>query len=213
MALEALKATDDTRLSLTGDRIRTAVGTLARMFLKILKTFATTGRVCDYVGMNGVGSAFIWSSEDINSFDVEFTTENELIMSEDMQKQRFFEAWQLGLFTDVNGRIPERVKQRALEFMRIGNYSEIMNINTLQIQAAQRENAFFSQGVVPEISDFDDHDIHFEEHLRYILQMEFRLLKQKKPEYAAALEEHAKLHKRLAEQAMMQPQQLPGGGM
>ena len=210
MALEALKATDDTRLSLTGDRIRLSVQNLARMFLKICKTFATTRRVCDYVGLNSIGNAFVWSSEDINSFDVEFTTENELVMSEDMQRQRFIEAMQMGLFTDANGRIPERTKLRALESMKFGNYSEIMSVNTLQIQAAQRENVFFSQGIIPEISDFDDHEIHYDEHLRYLLQMDFQLLKKRKPDYAMALEEHAKMHKKLLEQSAMPPQ-LEGG--
>lgn len=207
VAIEAIKATDDTRLSLTGDHIRNSVKSLARMWLKIYKTYAATRRVVNHVGLNSIGSAFVWSAEDINSFDIEYTTENELLMSEDMQKQRFFEAWNLGLFTDSDGRIPERVKQKALEFMKIGNYSEIMNINTLQIQAAQRENVFFGEGVIPEISEFDDHRIHFEEHLRYILQMSFKILKQKKPEYAQALEEHAKQHKAIAEQQDLQAAQ------
>lgn len=66
-------------------------------------------------------------------------------MSEEVQKERFFDAYKMGLFTDANGQIPERVKQRALEFMKIGNYTEIMNINALQIQAAQRENVFLSK--------------------------------------------------------------------
>ena len=199
-AIESLKATDDTRLSLTGDQIRNCIRRLAQMWLKIYKQFATTRRVVNYVGSNSIGNAFVWSAEEINSFDVDYTTENELLLSEDEQKQRFFEAMNLGLFTDSNGQLPERVKQRALEFMKIGNYSEIMNINTLQIQAAQRENTFFAEGVIPEVSEFDDHEIHFEEHLRYILQMDFRVLKQRKPEYAKALEDHAKMHKQAIEQ-------------
>ena len=86
-----------------------------------------------------------------------------------------------------------------------------MNINSLQIQAAQRENVFFESGVIPKISEFDEHEIHIEEHLRYILQMDFQLLKLKKPEYAAALENHLKEHKQIVEaeekqKAMMQMQ-------
>jgi hypothetical protein len=151
----------------------------------------------NYVGTNNIGKVLVWSSDDINSYDVEYTTENELLLSEDMQKQRFFEAFNLGLFTDSDGRIPERVKHQALEFMKVGNYSEMLNINTLQIQAAQRENEFFEGGVVPKVSEFDDHNIHIEEHLRYILQMKFILLKNKKPEYAALLEDHIRHHKQV----------------
>lgn len=198
-AINSLMEIDNTRLSLTGDHIRTSVKKLAVLWLEIFKRFAKTHRVVEYIGSNNIGQALVWSSEDINSYDVEYTTENELLMSEEMQKQRFFDAYNMGLFTDSDGRIPERVKLLALEFMKIGSYSDIMNINSLQIQAAQRENVFFESGVIPKVSDYDEHAIHVEEHLRYILQMDFQILKHRKPEYAAALENHLKEHKQLAE--------------
>lgn len=198
-AISNLMEIDNTRLSLTGDHIRNSIRKLAILWLEIYKLYATTHRIVENVGANNIGKALVWSSEDINSFDVEYTTENELLMSEEMQKQRFFEAYNLGLFTDADGRIPERVKLTALEFMKIGNYSEIMSINTLQIQAAQRENVFFESGVIPKVSEYDEHEIHIEEHLRYVLQMDFQLLKHRKPEYAAALENHLREHKQVLE--------------
>lgn len=99
--------------------------------------------------------------------------------------------------------------------MKVGNFSDLMGIDELQIQAAQRENAFFEEGVIPKISDFDEHEIHIEEHLRYVLQMDFQLLKHKKPEYAEALEDHLRQHKEIVaqqEQQMMMAMQM-GGGM
>ena len=74
------------------------------------------------------------------------------------------------------------------------------------MQAAQRENVFFENGVVPKVSDFDEHEIHIEEHLRYVLQMDFQLLKIKKPEFAKALENHIKEHKEII--AMEEQQKL-----
>ena len=196
-AISNLMEIDNTRLSLTGDHIRNSVRKLAILWLEIYKKYATTRRILNIAGANSIGGALIWSAEDINSYDVDYITENELLMSEDMQKQRFFEAYNMGLFTDSNGRIPERVKAKALEFMKIGNYSDIMNINTLQLQAAQRENVFFENGVVPKVSEFDEHEIHIEEHMRYILQMDFQLLRQRKPEYAENLENHIRQHKQI----------------
>lgn len=212
VALEAIKATDDTRLSLTGDHIRNCVKNLARLWLEIYKQYADTPRAMRYVGANEMAKAMIWSQEDINSYDVEYTTENELVMSEDMQKQRFLEAYNLGLFTDENGRIPERVKHQALECMKIGKYSELLNINQLQLQAAQRENVFFESGVFPEVSEIDDHQIHIEEHMRYMLQMRYQVMQMKKPAYADAMIQHLNQHKQAIadEQAkgMMEMQQL-----
>lgn len=203
-AINNLMEIDNTRLSLTGDHIRNSIRKLAILWLEIYKIYATTHRIVNYVGTNNIGKALIWSADDINSYDVEYITENELLMSEEMQKQRFFDAYNMGLFTDNDGRIPERVKLMALEFMKIGNYSDIMNLNSLQIQAAQRENVFFESGVIPKISDYDEHEIHIEEHLRYILQMDFQILKHKKPEYAEALENHLKEHKQMVEQEEIQ---------
>ena len=198
-AISNLMEIDNTRLSLTGGHIRNSIRKLAILWLEIYKIYATTHRIVNYVGTNNIGKALIWSANDINSYDVDYITENELLMSEEIQKQRFFDAYNMGLFTDNDGRIPERVKLLALEFMKIGNYTDIMNLNSLQIQAAQRENVFFESGVIPKTSDFDEHEIHIEEHLRYILQMDFQILKHKKPEYAAALENHLKEHKQMVE--------------
>ena len=212
-AISNLMEIDNTRLSLTGDYIRNSVRQLSIMWLEIYKRYATTKRIGNYVGTNNIAKALVWSNNDINSYDVEYVTENELLMSEDMQKQRFFEAYNLGLFTDSEGRIPERVKQRALEFMKIGNYSDIMNINLLQMQAAQRENVFFENGVMPKVSDFDEHEIHVEEHLRYVLQMDFHLLKMKKPQYAEALENHIREHNRIIEEELRKKALMTQGQM
>ena len=207
-AIENLMEIDNTRLSLTGDYVRNSIRKLAILWLELYKQYATTRRVVNYVGSNNIAKALVWSNEEINSYDVEYVTENELLMSEDVQKQRFFDAYNMGLFTDSNGQIPERVKQRALEFMHIGNYSDIMNINLLQMQAAQRENVFFENGVIPKVSELDEHEIHIEEHLRYVLQMDFQVLKLKIPEYAQALEDHIKAHKQIVAEEIQQKQQL-----
>ena len=213
-AISNLMEIDNTRLSLTGDHIRNSIRKLAVLWLEIYKRYAKARRIVKYVGTNNIGKALVWSSDDINSYDVDYVTENELIMSEDAQKQRFFDAYNMGLFTDNDGRIPERVKMKALEFMKIGSYSDMMSMNTLQIQAAQRENVFFENGVMPKVSEFDEHEIHIEEHLRYILQMDFQLLKHRKPEYAETLENHLREHKEIVRQEGQQQAmaQLQGAG-
>ena len=214
VALEAIKATDDTRLSLTGDHIRNCVKLLAELWLEIYKQYADTKRVVKYVGANDMALAMVWSNQDINSYDVEFTTENELLMSEDMQKQRFMEAYNMGLFTDERGVIPERVKYRALECMKVGNYKELINLNQLQIQAAQRENVFFESGAFPEVSEIDDHQIHIEEHMRYMLQVQYQVMKMKRPAYAEAMIQHLNQHKQaIAQENAEQMAQVQQMGM
>lgn len=198
-AISNLMEIDNTRLSLTGDHIRDSIRHLAILWLEIYKRYATTRRIVNYVGSNNIGKALVWCNQDINSYDVNYITENELLMSEDMQKQRFFDMFNMGMFTDEDGRIPMRVKYRAMEYMKVGNYSDMMNINLLQMQTAQRENVLYEEGVLPKVSDFDEHEIHIEEHLRYVLQMDFQVLKMRKPAYAKALEDHIRAHKQIVE--------------
>ncbi len=217
-ALDNLMEIDNTRLSLTGDHLRNSVRNLAIMWLEIYKKYAKTPRIVNYVGTNNIGKAISWTRDDINSYDVEYTTENELLYSEDMQKQTFFDLFNMGMYTDKDGTIPTRVKIRAKQLSKAGNFSDLVGIDELQIQYAQRENTFFENGVLPEISDFDEHEIHIEEHLRYILQMDFQILKMRKPEYAQALENHLRQHKDIVaqqeQQAMMAMQMgAMGGGM
>lgn len=203
-AIENLMAVDNTRLSLTGDYIRNSIKNLAIVWLEIYKKYATTQRILNFVGKNDIGNVLVWSQNDINSYDIDYTTENELIMSEETQKQRFIDAFNMGLFVEKDGTIPERVKIRMLESMKLNNYSEIMSIHALQIQAAQRENSFFDNGIIPEVTEFDDHDVHLDEHMRYYYQMDFQLLKAKKPDYAQAFEDHMRNHKKALENAEQQ---------
>jgi uncharacterized protein YaaQ len=216
-AISNLMEIDNTRLSLTGDNIRNSVRKLAILWLEIYKKYATTHRIVNYVGGNNIGKAIVWSHEDINSYDVDYVTENELLMSEEKQKENFFNSYNMGLFTDADGRIPTRIKIKAKEFMKVGNFTDIMGIDELQIQAAQRENVFFENGVIPKVSDFDEHEIHIEEHLRYVLQMDFQILKKRKPEYAQALENHLRQHKEIIkqeeQQLMMAQMRAVGGGI
>lgn len=208
-AIESLREIDNTRLSLTGDHIRNSVKNLAKTWLEIYKRYATAHRVMLYVGSNSIGDVIVWSNEDISIYDIEYDTANELELSEEMQRQNFLQAFQMGAFTDEEGRIPRRIKQKVIESMKVGNFNDVTDIDTLQTQAAQRENVFFENGVIPEISEIDDHEIHAEEHKIYMLQMKFQLLKMKKPQYAEALMAHLKQHEAiLAERAQREMAQM-----
>jgi len=203
-AIENLMNVDNTRLSLTGDNLRNAVKQLAILWLEIYKRFAANERILSCTGSNHIGYARVWCRDDINSFDIEYTTENELQMSEETQKQRFFDSYNMGLFTDSKGVVSEEVKAQLRRNMVPGEYSQMLSIDALEAEAAQRENVMFDEGVIPQVSEFDEHSVHIAEHLRYRHQLEFEILKREKPEYAQAFEEHIRIHKQAAAQEQMQ---------
>lgn len=204
VAITALQDIDNTRMSLTGEELRKSIRDLGVLWLYMYKRYAKGYRVLNITGLNAAGAAVVWSHEDINNFDVQFEVENELKTSEETQQQQFLAAYEMGLFTDDEGKVPQKFKARALELMKIGNYSEIMSEHTLHTQRAQRENTMFEKGVMPEISELDNHNIHIDEHTRYALQYDFELYKKRNPQFAEFFIAHIRDHEAAYKQEQAQ---------
>lgn len=200
-AIETLRDIDNTRLALTGDYIRNAVLELAKLWLSMYKRYASTYRVIQYTGANDIGNALVWSKEDITSYDVTFSTENELMFSEEGQWQRVIQVLSSGI---TDQKLYEEVIEKIREFIKTGKYNSELSANELQAQAAVRENTLLAENVLPYVREYDNHSIHADEHLRYILQMEFELLKQDKPMLADAMISHYKEHVSILQQNAMQ---------
>ena len=207
-AIDKLKSIDNTRISLTGDSLREGVLSLAKIWLSIYKDFAKGYRISKIAGDNDSGLVVTWCAEDINSFDVIFTTENELKVSSLQQREAFISAYRMGLFNSADGTVPPEVKQKALEAFNTGRFSEIPTLNRLQEKNAQNENAKFNYGTIPQVDRYDNHDIHIREHLRYALQAKFKDMRKNNPNYAAAFDAHIAEHSARLQQKRQAAQQM-----
>lgn len=199
-ALDTRREIDMTRMSMTADNLRDGVISMAKIWLVLNKAYSSGYRVFNISGSDEISSVYTWSSEDINSFDVEFAAENDLRHSKDQQKQDFIEAMQLGLFTEDNGTISQEFKRRAWQLFRLGSLENITDIDDIQRKNAERENTYLSAGVIPERYRYDDDEIHLRQHMAYALSNEFRLLSKKSPEYTRFFDEHIDTHKRILEE-------------
>lgn len=193
-AIEHLRQIDNTRLSLTAENMREAVRQLAIQWLHIYKRFAATYRVANIVGLNQTGRLLVWCGDEINSDDVIFDTVNELVLSEEQQKQNFLQALQMGLFADENGVTPKEFRDKAVEMMRLTPYAQGVTLTDQQKSNAMRENDFLQAGVVPERYVYDDDNIHIAEHKRFALQYRFRRFRVRSPELCAAFDRHIAEH-------------------
>ncbi len=215
-AIDNLRQIDNTRMSLTADNIRDAVLAMAKVWLRINKAYSKGYRTMQITGSDDVGYVYTWCSEDINSYDVRFTAENELRHSKDQQRQDFVQALQIGAFADDNGQLSKSAKQRARElFLGDGLSNDAFTLDELQRKNAGRENTFLEQGVIPERYRYDDDAIHLEEHKKYALSMDYRLLMKAMPQYAAAFEAHIDEHEQALaqkESAMMAQMMAAQGG-
>jgi hypothetical protein len=186
--------------------MREGIRQLAIRWLHIYKTFCTTNRVAEIMGINNIGSVFVWSADDINSYDVVYDTVNELVLSEDQQRENFLQALQMGLFADDRGVTPREFREKAIEMMRLGNFTQLMTLSDQQRANAKRENDFLMAGVIPEVYRYDDHEIHIAEHVRFALQYRFKRFRGSSPALAEAFDRHIEDH-RAHLQAMAQQNQ------
>lgn len=199
-AMETLREIDNIRLASTGDYIRDAIKDMAKIWLSIYKRFAKNPRVLKTVGSNSLSDVIVWTGEDVSCYDIEFAAQNELTESYEAQKQKFLQGYSMGLFTDENGKIPLRVRRRAQEFLNLDYAIDIVDTQTLQEERAKRENVLFERNVVPKIEEYDDHRIHYEEHMRFALQTKFYLYEKKNPHMAEIFKNHIKEHKRIMDE-------------
>lgn len=204
--LEQLREIDNIRLSLTAENMREALRQLAITWLHIYKTFAKTYRVANIVGVNQSGRILVWSGDEINSDDVIYDTVNELVLSEEQQRQNFLQALQMGLFADDNGVTPREYRDKAVEMMRLTPYSQMMTLDDHQKANARRENDYLQVGVIPEIYEYDDDAVHVTEHKRFALQYKFKRFRTKMPELCRAFDQHIKDHEKRIEQREKQKQ-------
>lgn len=202
-AIENLRDIDNTRMSLTAENIRDGVIEMAKIWLKLCKAYAGGYRVLRIAGSDDAGYVSVWTREDINSYDVEFTAENELKTSPEQKKQNFLNAYTAGLFTDENGVNGQEVKRLGRELF-LNENTQALTMEELQRKYAARENSYLEHGVIPQRGRYDDDAVHLDEHIRYAISRDYQIFAKRMPEYAAKFEEHIAVHQQMLQQAANQ---------
>ena len=168
-ALELLIEQDETRLSVTADSIRNAIKEVAKHILRIFKQFATNTRIMKSAGDGKLVKLFYFTSSDVSSDDVIFDTENELTQTPAQKKTAMLEILRTGLLSDDNGLISLRTKGKILDILGYGSLDNAQDIANLHRNKAEKENIEMLKNEVF-VDDYDNHNIHIEEHLRKILE-------------------------------------------
>ncbi|MCH5350876.1 MAG: hypothetical protein J1F39_02780 [Clostridiales bacterium] len=165
VALQLLIEQDDTRLSLSAEYIRLSAREIARHILRLYKQFGSDARLSRIVGSGGRIELIRWSASDISSDDVVFETDNELLSTPAMRQNMMFELYKLGLLFDENGAMSDGARHRFLEALGYGGWDSDMDLSGIQKNRAEEENY---KGKF-EVGEFDDHDLHIDTHIKYLL--------------------------------------------
>lgn len=191
-ALSILIEQDESRLSLVGENIRLAIKKIGEVVLKLYKQYASTERIIKISNSDGVQNVISWNNSQLSYDDVVFETLNEFEESVVKQKQMILSLYEKGLFADESGEVSAHTKRVLIDLLGVKNFITEESLSEIQKNHAVSENLNLEK--LDEAMELDDHKIHIEEHMRYLLTNEQlnrdKVIKQK-------LINHIKQHKNL----------------
>lgn len=195
VALEILVEQENNRLNNSSDQIKYAVKLIGKQILKLYKQFAYSSRICKIIGQDGSVEMFYFKNSDIGSDDVVLETSNEIGDTLAQKRNMIFKLLEAGLLSDENGKISNRVRSKTLEMLGYGIWETQNDISELHMRKADKENIAMMQGLEQEVLEIDDHKLHIDEHIAFMLGAEYEKEVKKNPLIKRILISHIQLHK------------------
>ncbi len=170
VALELLIDENETRLKFTTDSMKNAIKSMAKHILRLYKQYATFPRLIKIVGENGNLDISYFRGSDISSDDVQFDTNSETNDTLPQRRNMLFSLLDRGLLADENGKISNSMKSKILENLGFGIWESSVDLNDLHIKNADAENVAMSGGKEVSVKEIDQHDLHINQHIAYMLK-------------------------------------------
>ena len=202
IALQLLIEQEDSRLTTTSDNIKSSIKQIAQHTLRLYKQFAIVPRYKKIVGDDGNVELFYFSQSDISSDDVVFETETEINETLAQRRNMVFELLNAGLLTDENGKLSNRMRVKALELLGFGVWENSQDINELHTKKASDENISLIKREKIKVLEIDDHNLHIQEHIAFMLGGEYSKNVEKYPELEEKMLSHIREHKRYKQISM-----------
>ncbi|MBQ0017553.1 MAG: hypothetical protein KBT30_02860 [Clostridiales bacterium] len=196
-ALEVLIEQENNRLKATTDQIKFAIKQIGKLILRMYKQFATTKRICKIIGQDNSVEMFYFNGSDIGSDDVVLDTANEIGDTLAQKRSMIFELLNAGLLTDENGKISNRVRSKTLEMLGYGMWETQNDISELHMRKAEKENLKLCELKEQEVLSIDDHKLHIDEHIAFMLGGEYEKVYAEIPKVKEMFLQHIESHKKM----------------
>jgi len=167
-ALQLLIEQDDNRVISAIDSAKQALKSLAKHILRLYKQFAMMPRLIKIAGEMGEVEMHYWDKNSIRSDDVVFDTSTALGESVASRRTMLLELLKSGILYDKDGNFSQSMRTKCLDLLGFGTWEHSTDINALHINHAQEENIAMRTRET-EIMPIDNHEIHIEEHISYML--------------------------------------------
>lgn len=197
VALEILMEQENNRLVSTADEIKYAVVSIGEQILKLYKQFASGSRICKIIGGDGSVEMFYWKKSDISADDVVLETSNEIGETLAQKRSMIFQLLQAGLLSDEDGKLNNRLKSKTLEMLGFGMWESQNDLSELHMKRAGKENLNMTNLLKQEVLPIDDHSLHIDEHIGFMLGEVYEKEISGKPALKTLLLSHIEEHKEL----------------
>lgn len=199
IALELMITQDETRLNGSVESIREATINIAKFILRLYKQFSTFPRLARIIGENGELELFYFTSADITSDDIIIENQTDNLQTLSQRREMVMALLENGVLNDEEGKLSNKMKCKVLEMLGMGIWENAQDINELHIKKAGNENLKVMNGKEIKVSEIDNHELHINEHIAFMLGDDFENAVMKKPKLEEKMLEHIKNHKSLME--------------
>ncbi len=173
VALELMIGQDETRLNASVESINSANRLIARKILQLYKQFASIPRLARVIGENGQVEMFYFSSSDISSDDIVIENQSDGLQTLTQRREMIMTLLENGILNDENDKISNKMKCKILEMLGMGIWENAQDVNELHVKRAGNENLKMLSGEEIKVREIDNHDLHINEHIAFMLGMDF----------------------------------------
>ncbi len=159
--MEILLEQDATRMSIMTQQHEYAWSDVGRFILKYVMKYYKSPRKLKITGKNRTYSIKEYVGEDLkDNFDVQVIPGSLIPGNKYLGRQEILNAYNGGLLGDP---MDPKLRQKVLSMLEFGDEQEMWQDLAVSIAQAQVMIATLKEGQQPEISEFDKHDILFQE--------------------------------------------------
>ncbi len=168
--LQLLLSQDNARMAATMDSIEHAAQAVGRHILRLYRQFAGNARLMTIAGEGKRTQLYYFNASELPTADIRFIGETAATPAE--KRETLLHLFEAGLLTDEQGKVSKEHRNRILDAFGVGDVENARDITALHAQKAAEENVLFTKKDVA-IDEYDDHEIHINEHTRYLLSNVF----------------------------------------
>lgn len=188
-ALELLIEQDNGRLVVTAEEIRNCYRLIAKQVIRLYSQFMAGVRAIKYRDPFENTKIIYAEKKDMKSDDVYLENENELLYTNRQKKEIVFKLYSSGILNDEHGKIRPSIKEKVLTLLGYKDLDNQKGLSRLQEEKAQWENEQLKRASFS-VEEIDDHAIHIDEHIRYVLSEYTSLSKEQRERIYSHVKEH-----------------------